>query len=174
MREEREIEPETFASLVSSTLYQHRWVQTRLTLRSLTPARFGPFFVQPVIAGLTRLPPEIKTNDSDGEDSNSTVDPYILHPGSKPHFRPFICAMDLIGCPNYARDFVVSGTASDKLFGMGEGVWEPDLEPEELFETISQALLSAQDRDALSGWGAVVRVITPDKVITRTLRGRMD
>ena len=29
-------------------------------------------------------------------------------------------------------------------------------------------------RDCLSGWGATVYIITPDKVITRTLRGRMD
>lgn len=46
--------------------------------------------------------------------------------------------------------------------------------PEELFETVSQALLSGQDRDCLAGWGAVVYVITKDKVIARTLKGRMD
>ena len=32
-------------------------------------------------------------------------------------------------------------------------------EPEELFETISQALLNAVDRDALSGWGGVVHIM---------------
>ena len=32
-------------------------------------------------------------------------------------------------------------------------------EPEDLFETISQALVNAFDRDALSGWGAVVHVM---------------
>lgn len=47
-------------------------------------------------------------------------------------------------------------------------------EPEELFEAISQAILNAVDRDALSGWGAVVHVITVDGCISRTLRGRMD
>lgn len=31
--------------------------------------------------------------------------------------------------------------------------------PEELFETVSQALLSGQDRDCLAGWGAVVYVV---------------
>lgn len=36
MKEERTIEPETFAHLVSSTLYERR---------------FGPYFVEPVIAG---------------------------------------------------------------------------------------------------------------------------
>jgi 20S proteasome subunit beta 3 len=46
--------------------------------------------------------------------------------------------------------------------------------PEELFETLSQCLLAGIDRDALAGWGAVVHVITNDKVISRTLKGRMD
>jgi hypothetical protein len=39
---------------------------------------------------------------------------------------------------------------------------DPELtmqEPEDLFETISQVLLNAVDRDALSGWGAVVHIM---------------
>lgn len=46
--------------------------------------------------------------------------------------------------------------------------------PEELFETISQALLNAVDRDALSGWGAHVYIIEKDKVTKRLLKGRQD
>jgi 20S proteasome subunit beta 3 len=57
------------------------------------------------------------------------------------------------------QDFIVSGTASEKLFGMAESLWEPDLAPDDLFETISQTLLNAVDRDAYSGWGAVVYMI---------------
>ncbi|KAI8331687.1 nucleophile aminohydrolase [Chlamydoabsidia padenii] len=129
MREERDIEPKTLAHVVSSTLYERR---------------FGPYFVEPVVAGL-------------GKDN-----------------KPFICSMDLIGCINFAKDFVVSGTAGPNLYGMCESLWEPDLEPEDLFETISQALLNAQDRDALSGWGAVVHIITPKEIITRTLKSRQD
>ncbi|KAE9410830.1 20S proteasome subunit beta 3 [Gymnopus androsaceus JB14] len=115
IKEEREIEPETFAHLVSSTLYE----------------------------------------PTGG-------------------FRPFIAATDLIGCLNFAKDFVVAGTASTKLYGTAEGLWEPDLDPEQLFETISQTMLNAVDRDAYSGWGVVVHVIEKDKVTTRTLKGRMD
>ncbi|KAJ2762247.1 proteasome core particle subunit beta 3 [Coemansia nantahalensis] len=128
-REERTIEPETFANMVSHTLYERR---------------FGPYFVEPVVAGLDK-------ND-----------------------QPFICGMDLIGCLNYAKDFIVSGTADNNLFGMCESLWEPDLEPEDLFETVSQCLLNAVDRDAMSGWGAVVHIITPSGVTTRELKGRMD
>jgi 20S proteasome alpha/beta subunit len=32
-------------------------------------------------------------------------------------------------------------------------------EPEDLFETISQTLLNAVDRDAYSGWGAMVTIM---------------
>ena len=45
---------------------------------------------------------------------------------------------------------------------------------DDLFECISQALLNAVDRDAISGWGAVVHVVTRDGVTTKTLKGRMD
>lgn len=130
MREERRMEPETFANLVSSTLYQKR---------------FGPYFVGPVVAGV---------NSKSG--------------------KPFICGFDLIGCIDYAKDFIVAGTATDQLYGMCESLWEPDLGPDDLFETISQAMLSAADRDALSGWGAVVYVISKDKVVKRLLKTRQD
>lgn len=118
IKEEREIEPQAFTQLVSSTLYERR---------------FGPYFIEPVVAGMQKIP-------SGG-------------------YEPFIAAMDLIGCINFAKDFVVAGTASEKLFGVAEGLWEPELEAEDLFETISQTLLNALDRDAFSGWGAVVHLM---------------
>jgi len=116
-----------------------------LVSSSLYEKRFGPYFVSPVVAGL-----DPKTG------------------------KPFICGFDSIGCIDFAKDFIVSGTASDQLFGTCEGLWEPDLEPEDLFETISQALLNAVDRDALSGWGAHVYIIEKDKVTKRLLKGRQD
>jgi 20S proteasome subunit beta 3 len=161
LREERNIAPRTFANLVSSSLYERR---------------FGPYFVSPVVAGL-----EPKTG------------------------KPFICGFDSIGCIDFAKDFIVSGTATEQLFGMCESLWEPDLVsfcpvhvlargggdpifpariltqanqtvqgPEELFETVSQCLLNAVDRDALSGWGAHVYIIEKDKVTKRLLKGRQD
>ncbi|CAM6041741.1 unnamed protein product [Sphagnum compactum] len=129
LREERNMRPETFASLVSAMLYEKR---------------FGPYFCEPIIAGL----------NEDG--------------------TPFICTTDLIGAKQLSKDFVVSGTASESLYGACESMYKPDLEPEELFETISQALLSSVDRDCISGWGGIVHVVSADQVITRTLKGRMD
>jgi 20S proteasome subunit beta 3 len=116
-----------------------------LVSSTLYEKRFGPYFVGPIVAGL---------------DSKTS--------------KPFICGFDLIGCIDFAKDFIVSGTATDQLYGMCESLYEPDLEPEDLFETISQALLNAVDRDALSGWGAVVYVVTKDKVVRRVLKTRQD
>ena len=41
--------------------------------------------------------------------------------------KPFIVAMDLIGAPVFAEDFVLSGTASESLYGMCETLWRPDM-----------------------------------------------
>lgn len=52
--------------------------------------------------------------------------------------------------------------------------YKDDMEPDELFEVISQCLLSSVDRDAYSGWGAEVYIITPEQIIQRRLKARMD
>lgn len=130
LRENRDIKPEAFMNMVSATLYEKR---------------FGPYFIEPVIAGL-----DPKTN------------------------KPFLASTDLIGCTMSVDSFVVAGTCDENLFGMCESLWEPNLEPDDLFETISQALMNAFDRDALSGWGAVVHIIEKDKITTKRLKTRQD
>jgi len=122
--------PIVFSNVLSNLLYEKR---------------FGPYFVEPIVAGL---------------------DP-TTH-------KPFLSAMDLIGAPVYTSDFVVSGTATANMYGMCESLYKPNMSPEELFETLSQALLSSVDRDALSGWGAVVHIITKDGVTSRHLKIRGD
>ena len=123
------IKTETFSALLSSMLYEKR---------------FGPWFVEPVVAGLKE----------DG--------------------TPFISAMDLIGCPVETNDFVVSGTCTNNLYGTCETMYRPNMEPDDLFETLAQCLLASVDRDALSGWGGVVHIITPEGITSRTLKGRQD
>ncbi|CAG5079577.1 Oidioi.mRNA.OKI2018_I69.PAR.g9286.t1.cds [Oikopleura dioica] len=51
---------------------------------------------------------------------------------------------------------------------------EPETPAEELFECVSQTMLSGCDRNAASGWGATVTIIQKDKIITRKLKARMD
>ena len=80
-----------------SDLFRYKVNMYRLR-SSLYEKRFGPYFVSPVIAGI---------NQTTG--------------------KPFICGFDSIGCIDFAKDFIVSGTASDQLFGTCEGLWEPDL-----------------------------------------------
>ena len=59
---------------------------------------FGPYFVEPVIAG---------------------IDPITL--------EPFVANLDFIGCPMVATDFAVSGTCTEQMYGMCESLWVPDM-----------------------------------------------
>ena len=73
LKEGRKMKPKTFASMLSNMLYERR---------------FGPFFVEPIVAGLDPV-----TKES------------------------YICNMDLIGCKTQPHDFVVGGTAEEQLLG---------------------------------------------------------
>jgi len=130
LRENRRIKPKTLMHVVSNLLYERR---------------FGPYFIEPVIAGLDHVTGE-----------------------------PFVASLDLIGCPMVPEDFVVSGTCTEQMYGMCESLYTENMEPDQLFETISQALVNAFDRDAVSGWGALVYIIEKDKVTVRSLATRMD
>ncbi|KAK2962313.1 putative Proteasome subunit beta type-3 [Blattamonas nauphoetae] len=129
LKEGREIQPQHFGVLVAHMLYEKR---------------FGPYFIEPLIAGL----------DEDN--------------------KPYIANTDTIGCLTEPDDFLVCGTAAEKILGPAESFWEEDLEAEELFEATAQALLAGIDRDSSSGWGSVVYTLTPQKMVTRFLRNRQD
>merc|ERR1711865_29986 len=118
---------------------------SNLVSSMLYERRFGPWFIEPVVVGL------------EGEEN-----------------KPFLCSMDLIGAPVETNDFVVGGTCGEYLFGACESLYKPDMDEEQLFETLAQALMAAVDRDCISGWGGVVHIITPDKIITKTLKARQD
>eukprot|EP00933_Yihiella_yeosuensis_P000462 TRINITY_DN100706_c0_g1_i1.p1 TRINITY_DN100706_c0_g1~~TRINITY_DN100706_c0_g1_i1.p1 ORF type:complete len:220 (+),score=41.23 TRINITY_DN100706_c0_g1_i1:61-660(+) len=137
MSEGREMKCNVFANMVSAMLYERR---------------FGPYFMEPVVAGL---------QEEQDQEGNTT-------------YSPFLCGMDMLGAPVYTNDFMVAGTTSDELHGVCEAMYRPDMEADDLFETISQCLLAAQDRDCLAGWGAVVHIITPTGTITRELKARQD
>lgn len=129
LRENREIKPEAFSALLSTLLYEKR---------------FGPWFCEPIVAGL--------------RDDNTA----------------FLSGMDLIGAPVFTDKFVVSGTCTSNLHGACESFYRDDMNADELFEVMSQCLLAGVERDALSGWGAIVHIITPEGVHTRKLKSRQD
>lgn len=106
--------------------------------------RFSPWIVNTIVAGIT------KEN------------------------KPFIEELCVLGSSSNSDDFVVAGTAQDGLLGCCELFWKPNLGPEDLFESTSQALLAAINRDCWSGNGATVKILTPTKLITRRLKTRMD
>ncbi|KAH8395557.1 hypothetical protein KR222_011213 [Zaprionus bogoriensis] len=129
-QEDSAMTPKYFRNLLSGLLYEHR---------------FGPYYVDCVIAGLDE-----QTRDA------------------------YICNFDPYGFANEAKDFVVSGTCALQLYGMCETLWQPDMQPNQLFEVISQSMIGALDRDALCGWGATVYVMEHDKLTERSLKTRMD
>ncbi len=121
---------------------------SKLVATSMYEKRFGPYFVSPVIAGLDKV--------------------------SETEYKPVICTYDSIGYREHSDIFEVAGTGSELLQGVCETFYKPDLNPEQLYEVVSNCLLSALDRDALSGWGAYVYILTPTELIVRSLKTRMD
>lgn len=71
-------------------------------------------------------------------------------------------------------DFVVAGTSAQSLYGTCEAFFNEGMEPEELVRAVSRCLLAALDRDCLSGYGAVVHLVTSEGVETREVATRMD
>lgn len=106
--------------------------------------RFAPYFIEPLIAGL---------------DENN---------------EPYLATADSIGCMCDDDGFFCIGTGSENMLGICESFYQSGLEPDDLFEVISQAILSGLDRDAFSGWGAVVYLVTPHGITAKTLKARMD
>ena len=93
---------------------------------------------------------------------------------SETEWKPVICTYDRIGYRQHSGAFETGGTGGELLYGICEAFYKPDLEPEALYEVVSNCLLSAVDRDAMSGWGAVVYILTPGEVTVRTLNTRKD
>lgn len=137
LRENRKLSPQVATTMVSNLLYKHR---------------FGGYIVSPIVAGLDPV-----TNKS-----------YVAH-------------TDGIGNICNPKDFVSTGCASEYVLNLCEGLlnwfkggtyfwnlgfWRENMGPDELFEATAQAMLSAIDRDASSGYGVMIYTIT--KVILQT------
>mmetsp|Transcript_59194 Transcript_59194/g.53328 ORF Transcript_59194/g.53328 Transcript_59194/m.53328 type:complete len:205 (+) Transcript_59194:71-685(+) len=117
---------------------------TKVVSNLLYSKRFGPYFVDPIIVGI----------DEDN--------------------KPFVSSMDLIGATEISDNFACVGTTEDELYGICENLWNENMEDKDLFETISQAQLSATDRDCLAGWGSVVYLIKNNSVTVTELKARQD
>lgn len=117
-----------------------------LVASTLYEHRWGPYFVNPIVVGL-----DVTDN-----------------------YKPYVATYDSIGCLTESGEFQVAGTSSQLLYGTCEAFYKEKMEGSQLFETLSQCLLSAVDRDCLSGWGAIVYLMTPGGIEVKRLQARGD
>lgn len=75
---------------------------------------------------------------------------------------PFLCSFDMIGAQSKSDAFVCAGVATKSIFGIAEALWRPNLNKEELVQVCGKAFLSALERDCLSGYGAVIYLMSKD------------
>ncbi|KAL4450825.1 hypothetical protein ABPG74_011667 [Tetrahymena malaccensis] len=129
LRENKDIKVNTFVNLISATLYEKRW---------------GPYFVQPIVAGL------------EYDDVKGVI--------------PITATYDSIGCTSIEGEFQVGGTGADGLIGSCESFWRQGLKPDELEDIVAQSLTAGCDRDILSGWGGVVYTLTKDNLSVKVLK----
>lgn len=132
-----------------------------------------PYYVEPLVVGLEQQqqqqqPSQPPKNESDNDSSPDNS-------SDKPHqYRPFLCSLDMIGARSQADSFVCAGVATQSLYGTAEALWRPNLSPEELVRLCGQAFMTALERDCLSGYGALVYLITRDGIVEYDLDTRND
>jgi 20S proteasome subunit beta 3 len=123
-----------------------------LTSHVLYSRRQAPYYVEPLVVGL--VPKE--------------------NVGKKKGLCPFLCSYDLLGAQSRSEAFICSGVATKSMYGTAEALWRPGLNEEELVKVCGQAFLSALERDCLSGYGAIIYLITKDGITEYDLACRND
>lgn len=151
-RKQRRISPRAMASLTSHVLYSKR---------------SAPFYCEPLIVGL-----ESESNQNNPVSTYVGGDFNAHTKGEK--YRPFICSMDMLGAKMVSGSFACTGAASKSMYGTAEAMWRPNMNPEELVRVCGRAFLSALERDCLSGYGAVIYLITDDGIMEYDLVSRSD
>jgi 20S proteasome subunit beta 3 len=129
-----------------------------LTSHVMYGRRNAPYYVEPMVVGLA-------TDDDDADDADSRT---------ATSYRPFLCSMDCIGAQSSSEAFVCSGVAAKSLYGTAEALWRPDLSADDLVKVCAEAFTSALERDCLSGYGAMIYVITGDGITEHDLASRND
>ena len=102
--------------------------------------------------------------------------PYYVSPvvcGLRENGEPVLCSYDSIGSPEFSK-FVCEGTAANELMGVCDSFYRENMNAEELLECIGQCIFAGENRDAFSGWGIEVMLLTKDKFTTYEIRPRQD
>jgi len=134
-------------NLDTSSSYLSPRAMSTLTSHVLYSRRRAPYYCEPLLVGLEPI---------------SNLSTIKQEPGTTIKYRPFLCAQDVIGAKSQSRDFACIGAASSSMYGIAEAMWRPDMDAETLAKVCGRAFLSALERDCLSGYGAVVYVLTED------------
>lgn len=157
-------------------IYQRKAITPRamstLTSHILYSKRSSPSFCEPLILGLERYLnnggdcSKIKSeNNFNGFDKRkSKWMQQRMDARHKISYRPFICISDMLGAQTRCRDFACAGAATNSMYGIAEAMWQPDMNKEQLVKVCGRAFLSALERDCLSGYGAILYLITPDGI----------
>jgi len=146
------ISPRSMAALTSHVLYSKR---------------ASPFYCEPLIVGLQAIP---NAEEEEGEDVPRTNRPTR----QRKKYKAFLCGMDILGAQMTSMDFCCSGAAKQSMYGTAEAMWKPNMKADELGRVCGRAFLSALERDCLSGYGAIVYVITSDGITEYDLVCRND
>ena len=125
--------------LLQENRFPNHFEVTNILSNLLYKNRFTPFFIEPILAGLT------KKGD------------------------PVISSMDIIGAVSNSNKFSVSGICTDELYGICESLWKPNMSDKELFKVVSKCINFATNRDCLSGWGACVYIVTENEIISKKI-----
>jgi 20S proteasome subunit beta 3 len=181
----RSVSSTAVASLLSHVLY-HR--------------KRAPYYVEPLVIGLVPdgwLDDDVEISSGDGNitnkddvasnDESSTGDGAAADSVAiaskcictntatkRRKYRPYLCSMDMIGAKSESKAFVCAGTASQSMYGTAEALWKPNLTADELIAVCGKAFLSALERDCLSGYGAILCLLTPDGIVEYDISGRSD
>jgi 20S proteasome subunit beta 3 len=145
-RSQSKISPKALASLTSHILYRRK---------------NAPYYVEPLVIGLEAIE-RVRTIDRDVSYTSRSKEEDVSPPQdeNEPHYRPFLCSFDMIGASSRSASFVCAGAATKSLYGTAEALWKEDLSPQDLVRLCGEAFLSALERDCLSGYGALVYLIT--------------
>jgi 20S proteasome subunit beta 3 len=87
--------------------------------------------------------------------------------------KPVLFEYDSIGTQSNSEKFAVGGTASENMYGMFETYYKPNMNPQEVEDVLAEVITSGADRDILSGYGAVVYVLTKDGIKVSHLKTKM-
>ena len=87
--------------------------------------------------------------------------------------KPILYEYDSIGTQSNSESFAVGGTAGPNMYGLLESHYREGMNAQEVEDTLAEVLLCGMDRDILSGYGAVLYVLTMDEMKVVHLKTKM-